>query len=148
MANVAKERYAYMLIVDKKYWETFCRLSKTALKTQAFVRKNQVGPKQVEKLLFYVAGKKQVLGSADFVERLAGNVDDLWAKYGGESCFESFDAYKSFADGRSKMTFIRFSNLVETANPKPKEEVSKVLGSLRGFGTGRYLDRETVLQLV
>ncbi len=137
-----------MLIVDKKYWETFCRRSKEEPKTQAFVRKNQVGPKQVEKLLFYVVGKKQVLGSADFVERIAGSVEDLWAQYGGESCFESLDAYKAFADGRLKMTFIRFSNLVETASPKTPGEVSKLLGSLRGFGTGRFLDRETALQLV
>ncbi len=148
MANVENERYAYMLIVDKKYWETFCRKGKDTSKAQAFVRKNQVGPKQAKKLLFYVVGKKQVLGSADFVERIAGNVEDLWAQYGGESCFESFDAYKTFADGRLKMTFIRFSNLVEAASPKPSVEVSKLLGSLRGFGTGRFLDRETALQLV
>ncbi|MGA2385015.1 MAG: hypothetical protein ABSG33_00610 [Candidatus Bathyarchaeia archaeon] len=145
---MAEERYAYMLIVDKKYWEAFLAKSKAAPKAQAFVRRNQVGPKQVEKLLFYVTGKKQVLGSADFLERLAGNFEDLWAKYGGESCFESFEEYKKFADDRLKMTFIRFSNLTETANPKPKEEVSKVLGSIRGFGAGRFLDKQTAMQLV
>ena len=46
------------------------------------------------------------------------------------------------------MTFIRFSNFREIANPKSKEEVSKVLGSLRGFGAGNYLDNETAMQLV
>jgi len=69
-------------------------------------------------------------------------------KFGSESCFESFEEYKIFVGGREMMTFIRFSNLREIDNPKSKEEVSKVLGSLRGFGAGNYLDNETAMQLV
>jgi hypothetical protein len=88
------------------------------------------------------------LGSADFVERLTGNYAELWEKFGSESCFESFDEYKGFVDGREMMTFIRFSNFREVADPEPKEELAKVLGSLHRFVIGKYLDRETAMQLV
>jgi len=57
----------------------------------------------------------------------------LWQKFGGESCFESYEEYCKFADGREKMTFIRFSNFNEIAYPKPKEELTKVLGVFAGF---------------
>ena len=82
-------------------------------------------PTEAEQLLFYVTRKKQVLGTADFLERLTGNYEDLWEKFGGESCFESFKEYKNFADARLTMTFIKFSNLRKIANPKPKEELVK-----------------------
>lgn len=145
---MASERYAYILTVDKKYWNRLCQRNKVALGTHVFIRKNQVAPKQVQQLLFYVNRKKQVLGAADFVERLTGNYEELWEKLGSQSCFESFDEYKKFVGGREMMTFIRFSNFNEIANPKSKEELSKVLGSLQGFGAGKYLDRETAMQLV
>src|SRR5208337_2648747 len=140
--------YAYILTVDEKYWNRLCQRNSARIGTHVFIRKNQVAPKEAEQLLFYVTRKKQILGAADFLERLTGNYEDLWEKFGSESCFESFEEYQSFADGRIMMTFIRFSNFREIDNPKSKEEVSKVLGSLRGFGAGNYLDNETVMQLV
>jgi len=72
----------------------------------------------------------------------------LWEKFGSESCCESFEEYKSLADGRLVMTFIRFNNFREIANPEPKEELVKVLGSLRRFGIRKYLDEGTAGQLV
>ena len=147
---MTSERYAYVLTVDEKYWNRLCQRNKATLGTHVFIRKSQVAPKQVQQLLFYVTGakKKQVLGVADFVERLTGNYEELWAKYGGESCFESFDEYKNFADGREMMTFVRFSDFREISNPMPKEELAKVLGSLQRFSVRKYLDKETAMQLV
>ena len=113
-----------------------------------FIRRNQVAPKNASQLLFYVTKKHQVLGVADFVERLTGDCMELWEKFGGESCFESLDEYKGFVDGRDKMTFIRFRNLQEIAHPASKEELAKILGSLYRFRLGKYLDRETAQQLV
>ena|SRR5271157_1005380 len=142
------ERYSYILTVDEKYWNRLRQRKQAGSPLHIFVRKNKVGPKQVQQLLFYVTKKKQVLGSADFVGRLTGNYEDLWETLGSESYFESFAEYKSFAHEREIMTFIKFSNFNEITNPKPKEEVAEVLGSMRGFGAGRYLDKETTLQLV
>jgi predicted transcriptional regulator len=145
---MASERYAYILTVDEKYWNRLRQRNKATLGTHVFIRKNQVAPKQVQQLLFYVTRKRQVLGAADFVERLTGNYEELWEKLGSESCFESFDEYKKFVDGREMMTFIRFSNFREIVDPEPKEELVKVLGSLHRFGIGKYLDKETAMQLV
>ena len=145
---MASERYAYILTVDEKYWNRLRQRNSAHSGIHVFIRRNQVAPKQVQLLLFYVTRKKQVLGTADFVERLTGNYEELWEKFGSESCFESFDEYKQFTGGREMMTFIRFSNFNEIANPEPKEELAKVLGSLHRFGVGKYLDRETAMQLV
>ncbi len=145
---MASENYAYILTVDEKYWSRLCQRNKETLGTHVFIRKSRVAPKQAQRLLFYVTRKSQILGAADFVERLTGNYQELWRQFGGESCFESFDEYNGFVDGRGRVTFIRFSNLKEIANPVPKEELAKILGSLSRFRLGRYLERETALQLV
>lgn len=145
---MTNKHYAYILIVDEKYWNRLCQRNKQPLATHVFIRKNQVAPKQVEQLLFYVTRKKRVQGTADFVERLTGNYEDLWKKFGAESCFESFDEYIRFADGRGKMTFIRFTNFRQIVNPEPTEELVKIVGTLDRFGMGKYLDKETAIQLV
>jgi len=145
---MSSEHYAYILTLDEKYWNRLCQRNKDGMATHVFVRKSQVAPKQAQELLFYVTKKSQVLGSADFLERLAGNYLELWEKFGGETCFESQDEFKAFVGGRDKVTFIRFSNLQEIDSPVPKEELTKMLGSLTQFRLGRYLDRETAARLV
>ncbi len=140
--------YAYILTVNEEYWNRLRQRNKATFGTHVFIRRSQVAPKKAEQLLFYVTKKRQVFGVADFVERLIGDGDDLWAKFGGESCFESAEEFSRFAGGRQKMTFIRFNNLREIANPLSKDELVKVLGSLDRFGMGKYLDKETVMQLV
>jgi len=142
------ERYAYILTVDEKYWNRLRQRKGDAFVTHVFIRKNKVAPKQVERLLFYVTKKQQILGTADFVERLTGDYQEFWEKFGSESYFESFEEYENFSEGREMMTFIRFNNFIEIVDPKSKEELVKVLGTLLGFGTGKYLDKETTLQLV
>jgi predicted transcriptional regulator len=141
------EHYAFILIADEKYWNRLHERNRTNREVHAFVRKNQVGPCAAQRLLFYV--KKpimQVRGIADFIERLTGNCEELWRKYGAESCFESFDEYVAFAQGREKMTFVRFKNFVELENPTPTEIIRGVLGSLQGF-RGKYVNEETAKQL-
>jgi hypothetical protein len=145
---MATDRYAYILTVDEKYWNRLRQHKEAPKGTHVFVRKSQVAPKDARLLLFYVTKKRQILGVADFVERLSGNYMELWEKFGNESCFESIDEYKNFVENREDMTFIRFNNFREIANPAPKEVLAKILGSLYRFRLGRYLDRETVTQLM
>ncbi|MFA5366079.1 MAG: hypothetical protein WC325_12930 [Candidatus Bathyarchaeia archaeon] len=142
------ENYAFILTVDEKYWNRLCQ-RKTA-QTHVYIGKSQVAPLQAEKLLFYVIDNenKQVLGVADFLERITGDYLDLWERFGSESCFESIEEYKTFASGRETMTYIRFNNLRELSNPKPQEEAAKILGSLHRFNVVRYLDRVSALRLV
>jgi predicted transcriptional regulator len=142
------ERYAFILIADGKYWSLLCERNRARNGTYAFVRKNKVAPKSAQKLLFYV--KKpvmQVRGVADFVERLTGDSGELWRKHGAESCFETFEDYCSFAQGRNSMTFVRFKNFVELETPKTTEATRSILGSLQGF-RGKYVNLATTKQLI
>jgi predicted transcriptional regulator len=128
---VENEHYAFVLVADEKYWNRLSQGSQQGKQIHFFVRKSQVGPTEAKKLLFYVKKPRmQILGTADFAERITGDAEELWNMHGSESFFESFDEYKAFAEGRKKMTFIRFQNFLEIANPKPKETVTRVLGSL------------------
>ena len=144
---VTLEPDSYILTVDEKYWNRL-RQQKYSSPIHSFVRRNKVGPKKVRQLLFYVTKKKRVLGSADFVERLTESYENLWKEYSSETCFESFEEYKIFVDKREIVTFLRFCNFKEIANPKSKEEVANIVGSMRGFGAGKYLDQDTAIQLV
>jgi predicted transcriptional regulator len=141
------ERYAFILVADKKYWNKLRERNKASSGTHAFVRKSKVAPKTAQKLLFYV--KKpvmQVLGIADFIERLTGDSGELWRKHGAETCFENLEEYDAFAQGRTTMTFVRFNNFVELENPKDTEATRSILGSLQGF-RGKYVNLATTKQL-
>jgi hypothetical protein len=116
-----------MLMVNEKYWNRLRQRNTAQSVTHAFIRKSRVAPTEAEQLLFYVTRKRQVLGVADFLERLTGKYEELWEKIGGESCFESFEEYKSFAHGRLMMTFIRSNNFREIGS------VSKYFGDALRF---------------
>lgn len=142
------ERYAFILIADEKYWRRLCERNKASGETHAFVRKNKVGPTNAQKLLFYVKRPvMQILGVADFVERLTGAPEELWRSHGAESCFESFEEFCKFAHGREVMTFLRFRNFFELVNPKSAKALRSILGSLQGF-RGGYVDSATAEQLI
>ncbi len=141
------EGYAFILIAGEKYWERLRRRSLERGGTLAFVRKGQVGPIRTKKVIFYI--KKpvmQIRGIADFVERLKGNPEEMWARYGRESCFESEEEYDAFVQGRDKVTFVRFESLLELEEPTTADEISMVLGPLRGF-RGKYVDLDTTKTL-
>jgi hypothetical protein len=87
----------------------------------------------------------QVRGIADFIERLTGDSGELWRKHGAESCFETFEDYCAFAQGRTMMTFVRVKNFVEL-EPKTTEATRSILGSLQGF-RGKYVSLATAKQL-
>ena len=143
-----EERFAFILISDEKYWNKLRERIKANKETHAFVRKNQVGPREAQKLLFYV--KKpimQIRGSADFIERLTGDREELWKKYGTESCFETLDEYIAFTQGREKMTFVRFRNLRELENPISAETITTVLGFSKVPRGGKYVNLDTANQL-
>ncbi|MCJ7560786.1 hypothetical protein MUO79_09275, partial [Candidatus Bathyarchaeota archaeon] len=83
--HTKSERYAFILISDEKYWNRLRERNKAIMGIHAFVRKNQVGPIEAQRLLFYVKRPiMQVRGVADFIERLTGDREELWRKYGAE----------------------------------------------------------------
>ena len=143
------KHYVYILLCDEKWWNRLCERSRGGRKIHAFVRKNRVGPVEAQSLLFYVKQPiMQIRGVADFIDRLAGDYKELWDKYGGETCLESFNEYLNFLQGRKKVTFIRFTNFRELENPTSMEAISKVLGVSRMPRGGKYINHETANQLI
>jgi predicted transcriptional regulator len=141
--------YAYILVEQKKWWESRCNQSKKGVDTQAFVRRGRVGPKDAETLLFYVKlPVGEIRGSGDFLERISGAPDELWNMHGSETAFKSRDQYDAFIQGRSKVTFIRFKNLQESEKPIRWKDLSALLKIKKMPNGGRYLSRETLNSLL
>jgi predicted transcriptional regulator len=142
-----EEHYGYILVEREKWWNSRHDKNRKSVNTQVFVRRGLVGPKEAQKLLFYVklpVGK--ILGYGDFLERIIGTADELWNIYGSETVFESRDQYDDFVEGRSNVTFLRFKNLRELEKEKQIswKHLSAELGIKKMPNGGRYLSRETV----
>jgi predicted transcriptional regulator len=149
LVRQVSERYAYILMDNEKWWNRLCSQNRAGKKLHAFVRKNVVGPKKAEMLLFYVTHPvKEIRGFGEFVERIVGDAEKLWNTYGSESCLNSYKEYKGFLKGRSKATFIRFKNLRELSPSIPASVVCKTLGIRRMSQNGRYINKKTTHELI
>lgn len=142
------EHYGFILLSDEKWWDRLCERSSSNSQTHAFVRRNLVGPLETCKLLFYVKRPAmQIRGIADFIERVVGNYEELWSKYGSETCLKSFEDYLDFLHGNRLVTFIRFTNFCVFEAPISMEKIKRVLGVLRIPRGGKYINREMLNQL-
>lgn len=143
------ERYAYILLNDEKWWRRLCSQNKVGKKIHAFIRRGLVGPKNAELVLFYVNHPfKEIRGFGKFIERITGNVDDLWNSHGHETILNSYKEYMDFLQGRTKATFIRFKNLRELAAPIPSSVLSQITGIGRMPRSGKYISKEMVRELI
>ncbi|NLE05219.1 MAG: hypothetical protein GX638_10545, partial [Crenarchaeota archaeon] len=76
---IENEKFAFLLILEENYWNTLGQNLDLRKRPLAFVRRNVVGPIDTQLLLFYVKKPKmQILGIADFIERVIGDPQDLW----------------------------------------------------------------------
>jgi len=142
-------KYAYILLVKEKWWKRRVTQSRAGKKVQAFVRKNAVGPKDTALLLFYISHPiREIRGTGDFEERVVGKTETTWRDYGEETVFKAHNEYLNFMQGRTKATFIRFTNLHELHPPIPLKKVLRVIGVSRLPRTGKYLSKKTVNKLL
>ncbi len=143
------KHYAYILINAKKWWNRRLSQNKAGKKIHAFVRREAVGPKTAQFVLFYVKHPlREVRGTGEFIERITGDVDELWNDYGHETVFESYEEYVEFLQGRTRTTFIRLKNIRELPAPIPLKTVSGILNVNRMPRGGRYLNEETFKKIV
>lgn len=143
------ERYAYILVNAKKWWNRRLSQNRAGKITHAFVRQGTVGPKATRHVLFYVKQPlREIRGTADFIERITGDVDELWNDYSHETVFESYEEYLMFLQGRTKTTFIRLKNVRELSAFVPLETISGILNVNRMARGGRYVNEETFEKLV
>lgn len=146
---MTEEHYAYVLIEDEKWWNRRLDQNKAANAVHAFVRRGRVGPKEAQKILFYVKQPtKQIKGFGEFLERITGTGDELWNLYGPETVFESKEEYDLFVNGRSNVTFIRFKNMEEFENPIGSDVFYAVKGIKKMPQGGMYLSRETLNSMI
>ena len=144
------ERYGFIIPIWKKWWDKFCILNRGGKKIHAHIRGGYAPPKTAEKLFFYVVKPVgEIRGYADFYERVVGDREDLWERYGHESCLGSKDLYYKLVDGHVRVTFIRFKNLREALNPVKLDEILVHLGREKTIPRkGLYISEETGLKLV
>jgi predicted transcriptional regulator len=143
------EHYAYIVLEAEKWWNRRCSQSKAGKSFQAFVRRGKVGPLNAELLLFYVKHPvREIRGKAEFVERMVGDADEMWNKYGAETVFESYAEYREFLDGRQETTFIRFKNLQELSQPMSGKSFLEKIGGVMLPRSGKYLSKELANMLI
>ena len=142
-------KHAYILLTKEKWWNKRVAQRRAGKRIQVFVRKNTVGPTNTTLLLFYVNHPvRAVMGVGEFKERVVGEIEKLWSMHSSETVFESHDEYLHFLQGRSKATFIRFSNLRELHPPIRLEKLLRIIGLSRLPRNGKYLSEETANRLV
>ncbi len=143
------ERYAYILINAEKWWNRRLSQNMAGKTIHAFVRRGIVGPKNAQYVLFYVKHPlREIRGIGEFIERITGDVDELWNDYSHETVFKSYEEYLEFLQGRTKTTFIRLKNVRELSSPVSMQIVSGLLGVSRMPRGGRYLNKENFVKLV
>jgi len=144
-----REKYAYILLSDEKWWIRRCDRNRAGQTLQSFVRRGAVGPKDAKLILFYVKHPpREIKGSGEFLERVVGDADKLWVALGHETVFDSYQEYLTFMNGRTSATFIRFKNLQEFPTPIPIKVFSQVIGASRMPRGGKYISREMTNSLM
>jgi len=143
--SLSEEHYAYVLVEDEKWWNRRRTRNKVGSLVHAFVRRGRVGPKQAQKILFYIKRPaKQIQGSGEFIERVTGLRDELWNTYGPETIFESKEEYDSFVGGRENVTIIRFRGLEELEKPITSKVIYASNAIRKMPNGGMYVSRETL----
>jgi predicted transcriptional regulator len=87
-------------------------------------------------------------GVAEFVERKAGEVDDIWKQHGDESVLSSKGKFREFIGDGKKASFIRFKNLREATRPVSLSNALLLLGVRRFSRKGFYIEQEVADELL
>lgn len=137
------------MLSHEKWWNRLCSRKKAGKVSHAFVRKEIVGPKKTELILFYVTYPfKEIRGFSEFVERVTGSAGNLWKDHSQETCLKSFGEYLDFLQGRTRVSFIRFRNLHLLDAPISASAISRVTGINRMPRSGRYINKEMTHKLI
>jgi len=134
---------AFVMMVQKRWWNEFCRRNHEGKKTFSFVLRGIAPPKDASAVLFYVTKPVgEIAGYADFIERKVGNADGLWKEHGDESVLSSKEKYDDFVKDSQRVSFVRFKDLHEAAHAIPLNDVLVSLGVRRLGRKGFYIDKE------
>jgi predicted transcriptional regulator len=137
------ERQAFVMMVQNRWWNEFCRRNHEGKKIHSFVLRGIAPPKDASRVLFYVTKPiAEIAGYADFIEREVGDADKLWKQHGDETVLSSKEKYDGFVQDSRKVSFVRFKDLHEAAKAIPLNHVLMSLGVRRLGRKGFYINRE------
>jgi hypothetical protein len=143
------DRFGYVLTIEERYWNRFNRLNKAGKTTHAYVSSGDFLADDVKLIFFYsVQPFKEILGFADFIQRLVGPPKELWDSYGSETCLNSYEEYVGLTWGKQKVTFIRFRNLSDTSKAVSFEQISGILQIERMPQVGMYAGKSQAEKLI
>jgi predicted transcriptional regulator len=143
------ENYAFVIMIKEKWWQEFLRLHHKGKQIQSYVQRGQAPPKNTSLIIFYVTKPVAKIGGyAEFVERKVGSAEKMWKTHGDESVLSSAEQYFDFVSGKQHVSFVRFKNLQEAANPISLNNVLLFLGVSRLSRKGFYVDKETADRLI
>jgi len=136
------DKYGYILTIEERYWNRFCRLNKAGKNTYAYVSIGVTLSDEVRQVFFYSGHPfQEIVGFADVVERKIGDSRELWNSHGQETCLNSYDEYLSLICASQKVTFIRFRNLHVASSPVPFDQISDILQTERMSQIGMYVNK-------
>ena len=134
---------AFVMMVQKRWWNEFCRRNHEGKNTHSFVLRGTGPPKDASRVLFYVTKPVgEIAGYADFIERKVGDADRLWKEHGDESVLNSKDKYDDFVKDSQRVSFVRFKDLREASKTIPLNIVLMDLGVRRLSRKGFYIERQ------
>ena len=143
------QQYAFVMMTREKWWNRFIADHHNKKQKQSYVQKGAAPPKSVSFILFYVSRPVgEIAGYAEFVQRIVGDPMEVWEKYGEESVLRSEREYREFLGGQSRVSFIRFQNLVEARRGLPLIDVLALLGKRRLSRKGFYVDQVIAEKMV
>jgi len=143
------DRYGYVLTIEERYWNRFCRLKRAGKTTHAYVSSGVIFIDDVKLVFFYsVLPFKEILGFADFLRRMVGDPKELWDSHGQETCMNSYDEYVKLTRGKERVTYIRFGNLHAASTAVAFPQVSEILQIERMPQTGMYVTKAQADRLV
>ena len=142
-------KYAYVMMIRDKWWNEFHRRLHAGKQVHSYVRVGLAPPRDAKLIFFYlVKPVGEIVAYADFIERKAGDSEEMWMNYGGESALKTKEQYEEFVGGKKEVSFIRFRNLQEAANPIGLNDFLMLLGMKRLSRKGFYVDKEVADKLV
>jgi predicted transcriptional regulator len=137
------ERYAFVIMVMERWWVDFCRRSKEGKKVHSFVIRGAAPPKSASLILFYVTKPvRAIAGYAHFIERVVGDPQELWSRFGGESVLGSKARFEEFVGNAAEVSFVRFKDLSVAVNPVSLSRLLMLLGVKRLSRKGFYVNNE------
>jgi predicted transcriptional regulator len=144
-----KEHYAFVIMIKDKWWREFCHVKNKGRTVYSYVQGGWAPPRSASLIFFYVSKpERQIAGYAEFIERKVGDAKELWKEYGSESVLDSEKEYLEFVKDKERVSFIRFKNLQEAAEPILLSKILELLSVRRLSRKGFYVDKETANKLL